>query len=168
MKLSEIKPFYVVQLRNGDKRLIVEYKSTIYPTGTLYLYGPGNGFGQQLHDLYDNPDNLSRSSDPSLDVMKVWGFATEFKDILTTNTDHRELLWQRHNPDNDLVFDLPTYILAERETSHMTWLVECHGLTKDEMGKLGYTTIENWMTTRKKCKPLTIDQRVDLVKLFSK
>lgn len=168
MKLSAIKPFYVVQLRNGGKRLIVEYKSTLYPTGTLYLYEPGNGVGQQLYDFYDNPDNLSRSSNPRLDVVKVWGFATEFKDILTTRTDHRELLWQRPSTDNNLVFDIPTYILAEGETSHMTWLVDCHGLTEDEMNKRGFTTLRKWMTPRKECKPLTINQREDLVKLFSK
>lgn len=168
MKLSEIKPFYVVQLRNGDKRLIVEYKSTIYPTGTLYLYGPGNDFGQQLHDFYTNPDTLSNSSNPSVDVMKVWGFATEFEDILTTNTDHRELLWERPDNTKDLVFDIPTYILAEGETTHMTWLVDCHGLTEGEMNKLGYTTLPKWMTPRKACKPLTINEREDLVRLFSK
>lgn len=170
MKLSDLKPLYVIETRNGNKRILTQYASSFYPDNTLFMYEPGNTCAQQIYAFFDDPDTLSvkRGSEDGFDIVRVWGHSSEFNETMTTKTDHRRVLWERPNNDGDLVFDLPTYILAEGETCHMTWLVDCHGLTKDEMGKLGYTSLPQWMTPRKKCKPLTIDQRKELVELFSK
>lgn len=94
MNKSELKPLYVVKLRNGDIRIIIPLAGGgSYPVGTPALFEPGGVGCQQMHDAYT--DDLRSVNDSSRDVMEVYGHALYSRDSLTTDCEGRKLLWSR-------------------------------------------------------------------------
>lgn len=90
---KDLKPLFVIERRNGSKKLLINRVSFNYPEGTLYMYDQGMGC-QQIYDYYDE-DLVTTSSEHEKDVMKVWGWSSEPSEALTLDTTHRKLLWTR-------------------------------------------------------------------------
>lgn len=89
MTKSDLKPFYLVELRNGFKYIVAQ--SEKYEM-TLARYGAWHDLSQYNEDLCDC------NGDSSWDIVAVYGRTRYACDSLSVITCDRKLLWKRKEP----------------------------------------------------------------------
>jgi len=85
---DDLKIGYVVQLRNGDFRMVINsFKGAVFMSMDGFSM-----FGSYKKDLTIGGFEGKR------DVIKIWGFADDIIQSLFIGTISRELLWERKEP----------------------------------------------------------------------
>lgn len=96
MTKDELKAGYLVELKNGERYVIMFYNEDKY-TDFILIDETGHGYipftyDAYLHDTYP----VSQTEKGAYDIEKVWGFPnTQFTLSELFDTSIRNLLWQR-------------------------------------------------------------------------
>lgn len=84
MKKSDLKVGYVVKMRNGKYRMVMNHSIG------LILVGDG-----AWHKLSEHNEDLTITFHPFLDIIEVWGFSEVYSNSLSNDNSYRQLLWKR-------------------------------------------------------------------------
>ncbi len=106
MTKSELKPGYLVQLKNGDVSMVMASENGIFlidkPVGILSSYSTLDHYRNDMsHEL----DHLT--------IMKVYGCSKYYHQALGFCTENRKLLWERKPEKKQYTYAQLREILGE-------------------------------------------------------
>lgn len=94
-KKDDIKPGYLVQLRNGEISIVTVVQGDETPELVLVSY-----IDKWLY-LNDFNNDLTIDDKPDLDVVKIYGYSKYAYNSLKFITDYRPLLWERKAKESE-------------------------------------------------------------------
>lgn len=89
MKKADLKVGYLVKYRNGDLRMVMPITQC---SGFVFVNEKGFWLGYEDYD-----EQLLCTSGKEFDIIEVYGFSRLPIFTLKTETNDRELLWQRED-----------------------------------------------------------------------
>ena len=88
MKRNELEVGYLIEFRNGERKIVMPCDDPDYPIVLTNQYGEWSYLG-----VYT--DSLLSTIAKKFDIVKVFGFSKLTSQALSFNTNHRELIWER-------------------------------------------------------------------------
>ena len=108
MKRNELEVGYLVEFKNGERKIVMPCNDPDYPIVLTNQYGEWSYLG-----VYR--DDLSSTIAKEFDIVKVFSFSRLVYKTLSFNTNHRELLWERKDKKKMTVAEIENILGYEVE-----------------------------------------------------